>query len=57
MVRESRQIPGSPKEVCPLMPGTPTPSVTLRAIDGSEVNLAEAVHEKSSVLVFYRGGW
>lgn len=57
MIRESRQIPASPNDVCPLMPGTPIPSVTLRAIDGSEVNLAEAVHEKAAVLVFYRGGW
>lgn len=57
MVRESRQIPASPKEVCPLMPGTPIPSITIRAIDGSETNPAEAVHEKPSVLVFYRGGW
>lgn len=50
-------VPASPNEVCPLMAGTSVPSVTLRAIDGSEVNLAAAVHEKPSVLVFYRGGW
>lgn len=57
MVQESRQIPSSPQDVCPLMPGTPVPSVTIRTIDGSEVNLAEAVRQKPSVLVFYRGGW
>ncbi len=56
MVQESRRIP-SARDGCPLMPGTAVPSVTIRAIDGSEVNLAEAVHEKPSVLVFYRGGW
>lgn len=56
MVRDS-QIPTSPKEVCPLMPGTPVPSATTRAIEGTDVNLAEVVQEKPSVLVFYRGGW
>jgi peroxiredoxin len=57
MVQEFRRIPASPKDVCPLMPGTPVPSVTMRAIDGSEVDSGTAVGEKPSVLVFYRGGW
>ena len=57
MVKESRPIPATPNEVCPLMPGTSVPFVTVRGIDGSEVNLAAAVHEKPIILVFYRGGW
>jgi len=57
MAQPSRQVPSSPKDVCPLMPGTPIPAVTLCAIDGVEVNLAEAVREKAAILVFYRGGW
>lgn len=57
MVQESRQMPASPKDVCPLMPGTSVPSVTIHSIDGSEVNLVEAVQEKPAILVFYRGGW
>jgi peroxiredoxin len=57
MVKESDQIPATPQEVCPLMAGAPIPSVTIRTIDGSEVNLAEAVREKPSILIFYRGGW
>ncbi len=57
MAQESLRIPCSPNDVCPLMPGTRVPGVTLRAIDGSEANLAAAVREKPSVLVFYRGGW
>ncbi len=57
MAQPSRQVPSSPRDVCPLMPGTPIPSVTIRVIDGGEVNLAEAVRKKATVLVFYRGGW
>jgi len=57
MVQQSRSIPSSPKEACPLVPGTSVPAVTVRALDGSEVSLAEAVREKPSILVFYRGGW
>jgi peroxiredoxin len=57
MVQQSHPVPSSPKDVCPLMPGTPIPSVTIRAIDGGEVNLTEAVREKPTILVFYRGGW
>jgi len=57
MVHESGRIPVSPNDVCPLMPGTAVPSVTLQAIDGSEVDLGTAFGEKLSVLVFYRGGW
>lgn len=57
MVQQSSAIPSSPKEVCPLMPGMSVPAATLQATDGSEVNLAEAVRERPSILVFYRGGW
>jgi peroxiredoxin len=57
MAQQSSPIPSSPKEVCPLMPGTSVPAVTVRAIDGSEVSLADAIREKPAILVFYRGAW
>jgi peroxiredoxin len=57
MGQEVRRVPASPNDVCPLMPGASVPSVTLRMMDGSEVELAAAVREKPSILVFYRGGW
>src|ERR1700739_1959415 len=31
--------------------------VTLRTVEGTEVNLRKLVAEKPAVLVFYRGGW
>ncbi len=57
MVQRTGLIPSSPTDVCPLMPGIPVPSITIPAMDGGEVNLAEAVRKKATVLVFYRGGW
>lgn len=57
MFQESRRVPASPNDVCPLMPGIPVPSVTIRTIEGYDLNLAEAATEKPTVLVFYRGGW
>jgi len=33
------------------------PAVTLRALDGSPVDLRQAVAKQPTVLIFYRGGW
>lgn len=41
----------------PLAVGTAVPAATVRAADGSAVDLAVAVKEKPTVLIFYRGGW
>lgn len=37
--------------------GDHIPDVSVKAADGSEVRLREAVKSKPTVLVFYRGGW
>ena len=47
----------SAEEICPLLPGAKLPQVTLQRIDGSELDLTEAVGRKPSILIFYRGGW
>lgn len=41
----------------PLQPGAPVPSVSVRAVDGSTVDLSELARESGALLVFYRGGW
>ena len=41
----------------PLLIGSATPSVTVKDPAGKDVNLAEYVKEKPTVLVFYRGSW
>jgi len=41
----------------PLQPGAAVPSVDVRALDGSSVDLAKLVRTSGALLVFYRGGW
>jgi len=41
----------------PLQPGATVPSVSVRAVDGSTVDLFKLVSKSGALLVFYRGGW
>lgn len=41
----------------PLQPGASIPSVNVRALDGSFVDLSKLVRTSGALLVFYRGGW
>jgi hypothetical protein len=41
----------------PLQPGAAVPSVSVRAVDGSTVDLSRLVRKSGALLVFYRGGW
>jgi hypothetical protein len=41
----------------PLQPGASVPSVSVRAVDGSSVDLSKLVSKSGALLVFYRGGW
>ncbi len=41
----------------PLQPGAAVPSVNVRALDGSSVDLSKLVRTSGALLVFYRGGW
>jgi len=41
----------------PLQPGASVPSVNVRAVDGSVLDLSKLVSESGALLVFYRGGW
>ncbi|WP_221251035.1 thioredoxin domain-containing protein [Desulfuromonas versatilis] len=47
----------SPAEICPLTIGSMVPPVTLKNLDGQPFDLASAVREKPTILIFYRGGW
>jgi len=53
---ESR-VADSAEEICPLLPGMRTPSVTLQRMDGTPFDLSKEVAERRSILIFYRGGW
>lgn len=54
---DDANVAASAEEIRPLLVGSAVPSVTVRTIDGTEVDLREVVLQKPSVLVFYRGGW
>ena len=41
----------------PLQLGASVPSVSVRAVDGSAVDLSKLVSKSGALLVFYRGGW
>jgi peroxiredoxin len=41
----------------PLAVGAKAPNVTLPAMDGAKVSLADAFARKPTILVFYRGSW
>jgi hypothetical protein len=41
----------------PLQLGASVPSVSVRTVDGSAVDLSKLVSNSGALLVFYRGGW
>lgn len=53
--------PGEPAEtpdgVQPLLIGAQVPKLTLRAADGTDFDLNDAIGKKPTILIFYRGGW
>ncbi len=57
MFTSSSEVPESANNIKPLLIGADVPEVTLKNIDGKDVNLREEVLKKPTVLIFYRGGW
>lgn len=53
----SEGLPESAKDVCPVKVGSQIPSITVAGLDGKPLDLSAKLQRKSSVLVFYRGGW
>ncbi len=50
-------VPLSAEDTKPLKVGAKAPLMTLRAADGSDLDLSAAIAEKPAVVIFYRGGW
>jgi peroxiredoxin/uncharacterized membrane protein YphA (DoxX/SURF4 family) len=50
-------VPLQPQDISPLLIGERLPSSYLHDDDGNMINLYDAVHEKPTILIFYRGGW
>lgn len=51
------ELPKSANDISPLLIGEKMPNLTLKSVDGKDVNLLETFGKKKTILVFYRGGW
>ncbi|GAB1308113.1 peroxiredoxin-like family protein [Urechidicola sp. KH5] len=51
------QVATSANDIKPLKSGEFIPNVSLRTINGDEVELSKIIINQRTVLVFYRGGW
>ncbi len=54
---ETQRVARSAEEICPILIGANVPELTLRTVNGKLFNLNEAIRNKPTVLIFYRGGW
>ena len=51
------EIAESANDIQPVGTGDKMPAATVRTVEGEDFSLADAVAEKPTVLIFYRGGW
>ncbi len=56
-IEETQRVAHSAEEICPILIGANVPELMLRTVDGKLFNLNEAIRNKPTVLIFYRGGW
>jgi peroxiredoxin len=56
-VHAQNDLPKQAIEIAPLLIGEKIPSITLKSVDTTDVDLLELISKKRTVLVFYRGGW
>jgi len=54
---KTHKVARSAEEICPILIGDSVPELMLRTVDGKLFNLNEAIRNKPTVLIFYRGGW
>lgn len=50
-------VANSAEQVKPLELGAIVPDMMMKKIDGTSVSLAEVLHKKPAVILFYRGSW
>ena len=54
---KNQQPPTSAEEICPILVGTAFPELTFKTVKGGSFDLLQAIKEKPTILVYYRGGW
>jgi peroxiredoxin len=50
-------VPKSATDIAPLLIGEKIPEIILKSSENTDVQLADLLKKKKSILVFYRGGW
>ena len=50
-------VPKSATDIAPLLIGEKIPNIILKSAENEDVQIADLLKKKNSVLVFYRGGW
>ncbi len=50
-------LPKLATDIAPLLVGEKIPSIILKTVDDTNVDLAALIGAKKTILVFYRGGW
>ncbi|MCG8527721.1 MAG: AhpC/TSA family protein [Opitutales bacterium] len=53
----AEELPQSPSEIHPLIPGTSVPSGEVQTVEGDSALLTDLFGKGRSILIFYRGGW
>lgn len=53
----TKKVPLKAEDAKPLLKGDRVPSVTLKTVEGAELNLLDAAKKQPTILLFYRGGW
>ena len=57
MTMAQSKIADSAEDICPVPIGNGIPNVRITALDGTAVHLLDIIHQKPTVIIFYRGGW
>lgn len=57
VVNAQNVIAKSASDIAPLIIGKKIPNLTVKLSDNTDVNIADLLKKKKTVLVFYRGGW
>lgn len=50
-------IAEKPERVSPILIGQKIPSAALKKLDGNSIDLQQAINNKASLIIVYRGGW
>ena len=57
MPQPLHELPTTATAIRPLLVGATVPPITLATVEGQAFDLSEALKQKPTVLIFYRGSW